>query len=129
MPIDQRPIPPEALPPGWGSADAGEGRLAYRRGRPAIELIAARTDADRSHPSLGLGRCWELRYRFPLGERSVSESIGRVSTRRAAIDGLLACMNRVHEAVDDPDDPIEVRAALRDVSLSDLVPGDRSFEF
>lgn len=119
---DQEPIPREALPPGWGPAAYDGERIAYRRCEPPVELIAAQTDADRSHPTLGLGRCWELRYRHTIGEFPVTERIGRVSTRSAALDGLLRCMHRVHERVERPSDTIAVRSVLEDVSLDDFVP-------
>ena len=122
MSPDQQPIPREALPPGWGPSELREGRFGYRRSRPPIELLADRTAADRSHPALGLERCWELRCRYSLGDRAITEALGRVSTRRAAVDGLLECMHRVHEVVDEPTDPREVLSALDDVSFSDFVP-------
>ena len=124
MPPDHHPIPREALPPGWGPADCCDGRFEYRHSRPPIELIADRIAADRSHPGLGLCRCWELRYRYFLTDRTITEAIGRVSTRRAAVTGVLECMERVHETVAeaDVDDPLAVRDVLESVSLPDLVP-------
>lgn len=119
---DQPPIPREALPPGWGPKDCCDGRFAYRHSRPPIELIADRTAADRAHPGLGLCRYWELRYRYFLTDRAITGSIGRVSTRRAAVEGVLECMERVHETVAEVDDPLAVRDVLEGVSLSDLVP-------
>lgn len=116
------PIPHEALPPGWGPAHCCEGRFEYRRRQPPVELVADRTAADRTHPGLGLGSCWELRYRFTLADRTIVESIGHVSTRRAAIEGLLECMHAIYDAVDEAADPIEVRAALERVRFSDFVP-------
>ena len=122
MPPDHPPIPREALPPGWGPADCRDGRFEYRHSRPPLELIADRTAADRSHPGLGLCQCWELRYRYFLTDRTITEAIGRVSTRRAAVEGLLACMERVHETVTADADALEVRDVLESVSLPDLVP-------
>lgn len=87
-----------------------------------MELIAEATAADRSHPGLGLCRCWELRYRYFLTDQAVSESIGRVSTQRAAVDGLLECMHRIHDTVSGADDPLAVGDVLEEVSLSDLIP-------
>jgi hypothetical protein len=87
-----------------------------------MELIADCTGADRSHPGLGLSRCWEHQYRNFLTHRAITRSIGRVSTRRAAVDGLLECMRRIHETVSTADDPLEAGAALEDVSLAALVP-------
>ncbi|OLZ42322.1 hypothetical protein A6E15_15710 [Natrinema saccharevitans] len=121
MTVDQDPIPQEALPPRWGLAERCEGRFVYRHARPRIDLIADCVPA-RSHPTLGLCRHWELQYRYFLTDRSISRSIGRVSTRRAAVDGLLECMCRVHERVSTADDPLAVGTVLEDVSLADLVP-------
>lgn len=122
MPLDQPPIPREALPPGWGPTDCCDGRFEYRHSRPPLELIADRTTADRSHPGLGLCQCWELRYRYFFTDRTITEVIGRVSTRRAAVEGTLTCMERIHETVSSTDDPLEVQDVLDAVSLPDLVP-------
>ncbi|MXV62668.1 hypothetical protein GS429_11445 [Natronorubrum sp. JWXQ-INN-674] len=123
MSLDHPPIPREALPPKWGPVACCDGKFAYRHSQPPIELIADRS-ADRSHPGLGLSHCWELRYRYSLGDRAIVESIGRVSTRRAAVDGLLECMHRIHESVDQPADPIEMEATLDRIRFSDAVPDD-----
>ncbi|WIV65689.1 hypothetical protein [Natrialbaceae archaeon AArc-T1-2] len=122
MPLEHPPIPPETLPPGWGAAETDDEYLAYRHNQPPITLIAEQTELDRVHPGLGLGRCWELRCRHFVGELPVSESIGCVSTRRAALDGLLACMDRIHDSVDEPHDSIGVGTILESVSLEELVP-------
>ena len=122
MYTDQRPIPTEAVPPGWGATELREGRFAYRYSRPPIELVADRTLADGCHPGLGLSCYWELRYRYSLGEQPITETIGRVSTRQAAIDGVLECMRRIHDTAESVDNPFDVSTVLERVSLSDLVP-------
>lgn len=121
MVIDCDPIPREALPPGWGPAEVRDERLAYRRARPPIELIAELTDADHTHPGLGIGRCWELRYRHPVAEPPITESIGRVSTRTAALEGLLECMTQITDVAQEPRDSFEIRSALQCTSLADAV--------
>ncbi|ELY55570.1 hypothetical protein [Natronolimnohabitans innermongolicus] len=128
MDPDQPPIPPEALPPGWGSVDCCDGHLEYRHRQPPIELVADRTSADRSHPGLGLCQCWELCYRYSLGDRTVTESIERVSTRHAAVDGLLECMRSINETAAELADPIAVRNALEQVQFSGCVPDGVSKE-
>ncbi|MDS0476096.1 hypothetical protein [Natrinema sp. 1APR25-10V2] len=122
MAVDQDPIPREALPPRWGLAERCGDRFVYCHSRPPIELIADSTPADRSHPGLGLCRCWELRYRYFMADRAITEPIGRVSTRRAAADGLLECMRRIHNTVSAADSPVEVGEVLDSVSLCDFVP-------
>lgn len=122
MSSDQHPVPLEALPPGWGPVECCRDRLAYRRARPPIELVADRTPADCSHPGLGLGFCWELQYQCLFEDREVTERIGRVSTRHAAVEGLLECMSRLHGRLENRADPAEIRAALADVSLAGAVP-------
>lgn len=122
MAPDQPPIPNEALPPGWGPADCCDGRFVYRSSQPPIKLIADRTAADRAHPGLGLCRYWELRYRYFLADRAITEPIGHVSTRRAAVEGLLECMQRINRTVSNVDGPVEVGDVLDRVSLSDFVP-------
>ena len=122
MSSDQHPVPPEALPPGWGPVECCRDYLAYRHARPPIELIADRTTADSFHPGLGLSHCWELRYQYALEDRAITECIGRVSTRGAAVDGLLECMSRLHDRLENRTDPFEIRNVLADVSLADAVP-------
>lgn len=122
---DQHPIPKEALPPGWGPAECCEDYLAYRHTRPPIELTADRRAAE-SHPGLGLCHCWVLQYRHSLGEHSITESIGCVSTRHAAAEGLLECMSLVNERVEDLSDPIEMQTVLKGVVLVDIVPDEQS---
>lgn len=124
MPAYQDPIPLEALPPGWGPAEYSDGRVAYRHGSPSIELVAVRTTADHCHPALGLGRCWELRFRHLAGDLPITERIGRVTTRSAAVDGLLRCMHCVHDDVGASKDPVAVREALENVRFSCFVPAD-----
>lgn len=119
---DQHPIPLEALPPEWGPVECCDGYLAYRHTRLPIELIADRTPADGSHPGLGLGYCWDLQYRYSLEDRSITEIVGRVSTRQAAVDGLLECMSRVSDSVENPSDPVEILGILEGVGLTDSVP-------
>ena len=120
----QTPIPPEALPPGWGLSDLGDDRFVYRHSNPPIELVANGTSAERSHPGLGLCRCWELRYRYFLMDSTISRSIGHTATRQAAIDGLLECMSRLHETVSSAAGPVAVGDVLDDTCLSDPVPDD-----
>lgn len=124
MPLDQHPIPREALPPGWGPVELGEKRFVYRRSTPPIELVAVCTTAE-THPALGIGRCWELRYRYAVGEHTATESLGQVSTKRAAADALVDYMKRIRDAVDPNADPVDVRATLDCVSLSDPIPEPR----
>ncbi len=119
---DQNPLPPEVLPPGWGLSEHCDDCITYRHRSLPLELIADRTDPNQSHPGLGLPCCWELRHRYSFGDRSVVETIGRVATRRAAIDGLLECMNRIYDATEEPVDPVEVQIVLDRVALEDVVP-------
>ena len=119
---DGEPIPHEELPPGWRPATHDADRIVYRLHEPAIELLTVRTEADRSHPALGLGRCWELRFRHLVGEQPVVESIGRVSTRRAALAGLCEGMQRIHDYVEDPSDPFAVRNVLEAIRFEDCIP-------
>ncbi len=119
---DQHPIPREALPPGWGLSERCDDCIVYRHRSLPLELIADRTVPTHSHPGLGLSCCWELKHRYLFGDRSIVEQVGCVSTRRAAVDGLRECMHRLHDAVDEPTDPIEVQAVLDRVSLADVIP-------
>ena len=122
MTLDHHPIPQEALPPGWGPVDVRDERLVYRQRQPPLELIAERDIPDRAHPSLGIGRCWELQCRHRIGELSITEQIGHVPTKRGAIDGLLDCMHTLTDRLEASYGPIELQSVLDDVSLRDAVP-------
>ncbi|RQG93980.1 hypothetical protein EA473_12935 [Natrarchaeobius chitinivorans] len=122
MMADNHPIRREELPPGWGPSELRDDRFAYRHSRPPITLVASATSAARSLPGLGLCRCWKLHYRYSLGDRTIRETIGHVSSRRAAVEGLLECMHCVHRTVGDVEDPIEVQRVLDRVSLSCFLP-------
>lgn len=125
MPIDQHPLPREALPPGWGPSECGDCQFVYHYRQPPIELAAERT-GGRCPPSLGLDCCWELRCRCAVDDRSLSHVIGHVSNRLAAANGLLECMRSIHRTVDESSDPLEVLSVLTDVPLSDTVPNGPS---
>ncbi len=126
MVTTQEPIPPEALPPGWGPVELGDGRFVYRHNNPPIELVADSTSAEQSHPGLGLCRCWKLCYRVFLTDSAITRSIARVSTRQAALDGLLECMHSIHEASSRADDLVAIKAILDSVSFSELIPDGES---
>lgn len=119
---DQEPIPREDVPPGWRPAVNDGGRIAYRRHDPPLELEVVLTEPNRSHPALGLGRCWELRFRHLVGEHPVTKRIGRVTTREAALDGLRRAMECIHRLVDDPSDPVSVQNVLERIPLDAHVP-------
>lgn len=124
MVTDKEPIPPEALPPGWGPADTGAKRIAYRHSRPRVELSAALTEGAQFHPSLGIERCWELRYEYDIGELAVGDSICHVSTRQAAVEGLLECMGRVQGVIKGATGPMDLEAALDGIRFGDVVPDE-----
>lgn len=123
MPADNAPLPQEQLLPDWGPVDVAADRISYQHYRLSIELIAERAPADHIHPSLGLGQSWVLEYRRQIGDLVTSGSIGRVSTRQAALDGLLACMHRLHDSSTEipPTDPIDLQSVLERVSLDTLI--------
>ncbi|MFA9416077.1 hypothetical protein [Natrinema sp. HArc-T2] len=122
MVTTQDPLPPEALPPGWGLAELGDDQFVYRHTKPPIELVADCASAEQSHPGLGLCRCWTIRYRYYLMHSRISRSIGHVATRQAALDSVLECMRRIHATLSKADDPVTVGAILEDTSLADPIP-------
>lgn len=126
MSHDRSPIPRDALPAGWGPDEVCDDFVSYCRRRPAIELIARQTEADRPYLVLGLSCCWELRYRHFVGEAPASGIIGRVSTRTAVQRGLLTCMRRINDYVEDAEGVFGVELALETVSLERAVPDGES---
>ncbi|AHF98319.1 hypothetical protein HALLA_04940 [Halostagnicola larsenii XH-48] len=126
MSLMQRSLPREELPPNWGPLEHSDDRIAYRHSSPPLTLIAVCVSADRSHPSLGLSRYWEIRYRYSIGECTTTEVLGRVTTYDAALEGLLECMIRVHDTVESPDSPLDLCTVLGSVSLPASVPDEPS---
>lgn len=122
MPSLHEPHPHEELPPGWGGVDDDDDRVSFRHYDPQVELCAVPVPADRSHPTLGLCRCWELRFCYPVGECSATERLGRVPTRTAAVDGLLECIEYLYETVGSPEDPHDVCTALESMPLRSAIP-------
>ena len=116
------PLPWEALPPGWGPAKVDDETMVYRQNGEGIELVADQTEPEQVHPGLRLGQCWKLRYRYTVGEQSACKSIGCVSTRQAALEGMLECMHRIHERIEESAEPHEVCAVLEGVPLGSVVP-------
>lgn len=105
-------LPHETLPPSWTPAAVTAARIVYRCRRPPVELVAVRTVADHTDPSLGVGRCWEIRCQYAVGEAEAVDRLERVSTRREALEGLLECMRCIHEELDGMTDPLAVRRVL-----------------
>ena len=125
---ERQPVPPRGLPPGWSPVASDEDRVALRMGDLPVEFVAKRTADSGGNPRLGVGRCWELSYRYSIGDVTASDVVGRVRTRSAAIDGLLECVTTVHEEIDGSIDGTDVRAVLEDVRLRSVVPDEYSFE-
>ena len=121
MRMQQQPIPPEALPPGWGPVEACDDAFVYRHSPSSVEVHAVR-DADNAHPVLGPISHWEVGYRYSIGELPIDSTVGRVSVRSAALEAALECMRRIHENLDYPFDPIEIEDLLESVSIGDRVP-------
>lgn len=126
MSLIQRSLPRDELPPNWGPLEHTEDRIAYRHSTPPLTLYAVCVSADQSHPSLGLSRCWEIRYRYSIGECTTTEVLGRVTTCNAALEGLLECMTHVYDTVESPDSPLDICAALGSVSLPASLPDESS---
>lgn len=124
MSLIQRSLPREELPPNWGPLEHSDDRIAYRHSSPPLTLFAVCVSADRSHPSLGLSRCWEIRYRYSIGECTTTEMLGRVTTCNAALEGLSECMSHVYNTVESPESPLDICAELESVSLPGLVPDE-----
>ncbi|MFP8954798.1 hypothetical protein ACLI4Z_17805 [Natrialbaceae archaeon A-arb3/5] len=119
---DYHPIPQKALPPGWEPDELRSERFVYRHTAFAVALIADATTADRTHPGLGISRCWKVCYRHSLGDQPVTKLLGHVPTRQSAVDGLLECMRRVHETDGCDDDPAIIPQIFESVSLPQKIP-------
>lgn len=111
------PLPEDLqLPSGWVCRRVRADELVLGRNRDGFEVVASRTDdADRLpfEPSCG----WTLSCRLRAGESVSERTIGRVSTRPAAVDALRACMERVTElaAATGSAQGLSLAAVVRDI--------------
>lgn len=91
---DAGPIPTGDLPKGWVSADAG---LTFDHRTAGLRVYADRCPGDADAEMAGASEAWWVWYERRVGETTERRRVGTVTTRDAAVDGLLTCMRRVSD--------------------------------
>lgn len=115
------PLPEDTyLPGGWSCRGARDGELAFARDGGQFVVEAERT-TEGPDPELDCPYAWALTYRQRTGVAAVGGPVGFVTTRDAAIEGLIACMREVNAAL-GAGPAIDLRTVLDGVDLSDEVP-------
>ena len=133
---DAGPIPTGALPRGWVSA----GEFEFEHPTAGIVVWADRRPDEVGAGTTGAPSTWRVRYERQVGEATERQTVGVVTTRDAAVDGLLSCMRRVSDGPDThadgggtaasgasaPDDTrwVSLSTLADGVSLRDAVPSE-----
>lgn len=89
------PLPEDVHPPcGWVCKRACENELVFSHEKGGLEVAATKIDELQSLPYDLMGG-WEVTCRRRARESESTRSVGRVTTRAAALDALRSCMERV----------------------------------
>lgn len=94
-------------PTHWMPYTAGEADIAFQHRDGRFRVEANRTNESADRPGLCLPGGWELTCHQRIGETTSVRSFGQVTTRRAAINALFACMNAINEVFERADPPQE----------------------
>ena len=93
------PLPEDVqLPSGWVCKRIEADELVFAHGTGGLEVEAACVDETQPLP-FDLTRCWEVVCRLRAGESSSECSVGRVTTRAAAVEALRSCMKHANRLV------------------------------
>lgn len=121
-----RPMCPHAhgddLPCGWVCQTAGSHEIWFTHAESGLAVTATRTDAISSRFDVVAG--WRLTLRRRAGEYVDDRSFGYVATQTAALDGLVACMERLTEAVRcvETARDVDLESVLDAISLRNEIP-------
>lgn len=122
------PLPEEIYPPeGWSCREAREERVSFARDGDRVVVAADRT-TDSPQPSLDCPYAWVLTYRQRTGVAIMGGSVGFVTTKDAAIEGLFTCMRQVNAALDRSGIDIDLHTVLDRINLRDEIPSAGSDE-
>ena len=124
---DAGPIRTGELPKGWVSAGDG---FEFEHPAAGLTVCADRRPGDADAEMAGAPGPWRVWYERWVGEATERRTVGCVTTRDAAVNGLLACMRRVSDSPAthaDGGGSAASRAAASDdcrwISLSTLADG------
>ncbi len=122
--IDMSPLPEDIQPPaGWVCKRVRADELVFAHDTGGMEVAATSIDETQPLP-FDLARGWEVTCRIHAGESTSEHSVGRVTTRAAAVAALRSCMeraNRLDKAGDSPESLTPATIAA-DIDLRGEIP-------
>jgi hypothetical protein len=97
--MEMSPLPEDVqLPSGWVCKHVDADVLVFVRSTGELEVEAACVDGTQPLP-FELTQCWEVTCRLRARESASECSIGRVTTRAAAVAALRSCMEHANRLV------------------------------
>jgi hypothetical protein len=126
--MDMSPLPEDVqLPSGWVCKRIDADELVFAHGTGGLEVEAACIDGTQPLP-FELTQCWEVTCRLRARESASECSIGRVTTRAAAVEALRSCMEQANRLVrrDGSTDTLTPSAIAGGVDLRGEVPSPTS---
>jgi hypothetical protein len=118
------PVPEDLhLPCGWVCKQVDADELVFAHSTGLVEVEATSIDGTQPLP-FDLARGWDVTCRIRAGESSSEHSVGRVTTRAAALAALRSCMERANRLANEADSPASLTPAIiaADIDLRDEIP-------
>lgn len=109
----------ERYPPNGWASNPCDGRCVEFRRTDGLVVAAQPLDGRVEQPGLSLTGGWEITCKRFIDDQPTTSSIGFVTTRAAALDGLFEVMETINDLSNT--DEHAVRSALRQVSLRNTV--------
>jgi hypothetical protein len=118
------PVPEDLrLPCGWVCKRVRTDELVVAHNTGGLEIEATSIDETQPLP-FDLARGWEVVFRVRAGESASEHSVGRVTTRAAAVEALRACMERANRLAERTGSKaaLSPAAVAADIDLRDEIP-------
>jgi hypothetical protein len=118
------PVPEDLhLPCGWVCKQVDADELVFAHSTGLVEVEATRIDGTQPLP-FDFVRGWNVTCRVRAGESTSERSVGRVTTRAAAVRALRSCMERANELTTGVDSLASLTPATiaGDIDLRDEIP-------
>lgn len=122
--IHMSPLPEDVQPPaGWVCKRVRRDELVFTRSTGGLEVEATTIDGTQPLP-FDLVRGWKVTCRMRARESASEHSVGRVTTRAAAVEALLSCMERANRLAERVGSPagLTPAAIATDIDLRGEIP-------
>lgn len=126
--MEMSPLPEDVqLPSGWVCKRIETDELVFARSAGGLEVEATFVDGAQPLP-FELTQCWEVTCRLRARESASECSIGRVTTRAAAVEALQSCMEHANRLVrrDGSTDTLTPGAIAGEIDLRGEIPSPTS---